>query len=251
MEAASNFFSSNFMTSGVLSGKSLMDFTPLNKSQKRHMRRVYSMLTLGILSTALGALFDIYVFRVPHFVAIIATIGFIFATVSSSTTNDSLKRSGYFLGFAFSKGILIASLLEIAHRIHPAIISTAFFISLAIFAAFALTAMFATERSFLFLGGVLSSVVFYMGLAGLANIFFQSQIIFDIQLYGGLLVFLGYVLFDTQVALEESKSGNADYVRRALDFYIDLSAIFVRILIILIKQQQKKEDERDRDRKRR
>eukprot|EP00918_Siedleckia_nematoides_P067497 GHVU01146926.1.p2 GENE.GHVU01146926.1~~GHVU01146926.1.p2 ORF type:complete len:113 (-),score=16.90 GHVU01146926.1:1308-1646(-) len=110
--------------------------------------------------------------------------------------------------------------------------------------------MFATERSFLFLGGVLSSVVFYMGMAGLANIFFQSQIIFDIQLYGGLVVFLGYVLFDTQVALEESKRGNADYVRRALDFYIDLSAIFVRILIILIKQQQKKEDDRDSDRKR-
>eukprot|EP00918_Siedleckia_nematoides_P067498 GHVU01146927.1.p1 GENE.GHVU01146927.1~~GHVU01146927.1.p1 ORF type:complete len:285 (-),score=16.61 GHVU01146927.1:1480-2334(-) len=194
MEAASNFFSSNFMSSGVLSGKSLMDFTPLNKSQKRHMRRVYSMLTLGILSTALGALFDIYVFRIPHFIAIIATIGFIFATVSSSTTTDSLKRSGYFLAFAFFKGILIASLLEIAHRVHPAIISTAFFISLAIFAAFALTAMFATERSFLFLGGVLSSVVFYMGMAGLANIFFQSQIIFDIQLYGGLVVFLGKVV---------------------------------------------------------
>ena len=56
-------------------------------------------------------------------------------------------------------------------------------------------------RSYLFLGGILSSAVSAMMLLRLGSWMFGGHGGFahTAELYGGLAVFIGYVLFDTQV----------------------------------------------------
>merc|ERR1712150_86368 len=56
---------------------------------------------------------------------------------------------------------------------------------------------------------------------GLMNLFFQSQLIFQVYLWGGLLLFCGFIMWDTQVIIEKRKRGDRDFIKHSLDLFID------------------------------
>ena len=70
---------------------------------------------------------------------------------------------------------------------------------------------------------------------------------FFITLYGGLVVFSLYVIYDTQAIIEKASFGDLDVVKHTLDLFIDFIAIFIRILIILMKNSSKKKKKDDRN----
>lgn len=55
------------------------------------------------------------------------------------------------------------------------------------------------------------------------------------QLYFGLLIFVGYMVVDTQEIIEKAHLGDLDYVKHALTLFTDFVAVFVRILIIMVR----------------
>lgn len=59
-----------------------------------------------------------------------------------------------------------------------------------------------------------------------------------LQLYLGLFVFAGYIIFDTQVMVERASMGVPDYIHDALQLLLDFVAVFVRILIILVSRRE-------------
>ena len=152
---------------------------------------------------------------------------------------DQAKRTYYLFGFGVCKGAAIGSLVETALYMDPAIVTTAFLVTLVVFGCFAGAALFAKRRSYMYLGATLGSVMGWMCLASILNIFMRSSLINDALVYGGLLVFCAYVLFDTQLIIERAAGGDRDHQRAALTLFIDFAAIFVRVLIILMKMQKR------------
>lgn len=55
-----------------------------------------------------------------------------------------------------------------------------------------------------------------------------------LQLYFGLVVFLGYIVFDTQYIIERGHNGDLDYVQHALLLFTDFVAVFARIVEIMV-----------------
>jgi len=141
-------------------------------------------------------------------------------------------------------GTMLGPYIGYVSQLNPGILPTAFFGTLATFGCFSLAAMFAKKRSMLFLGSILASVLFYMTMMNFANIFFRSRLVHDISLYVGLFTYLGFVLYDTQLTLEDFNRGSRNYINHALQFYTDFVGIFIRLLQILAQQEEKKRQKR-------
>lgn len=128
----------------------------------------------------------------------------------------------------------------------------AFLGAFSLFAAFSVTSLFTQRRQALYLGAVLSTITGYMMLASLANAFLRWHFVADGLLWLGLFAFSGYVVYDTQVILAAVDAGHRDVISHALMLFVDLFAIFVRLVVLLMEQQRKRDDdENDRRRKHR
>jgi FtsH-binding integral membrane protein len=55
---------------------------------------------------------------------------------------------------------------------------------------------------------------------GFMNIFFRSVAVMNILLYVGLLVFCGFVMFDTQLIIEKAALGNKDFIWDSLELFL-------------------------------
>ena len=92
-------------------------------------------------------------------------------------------RMALLLGFAFFSGLGTGPLLDMALRINPSLIPNAFLLSGAIFACFSGAALFAPDGQYLYLGGTLLSGLSTLFWLGFLNIFFQSQLIFQVRFF--------------------------------------------------------------------
>lgn len=180
----------------------------------------------------------------------LSIIGFVVASVWLASTppepKNLNKRYALLAGAAFSQGTAIGPLVGAAVSMDSALVLTAFLGTATLFACFSGAALVARRRSMLYLGGTLSSAISMFMMMRFATWFFPSarSMAFSAELYGGLLVFMGYVLYDSQMIVEQAFQGQMDHVKHALDLFVDFVAIFVRILIILMNKEEKKEDKR-------
>ncbi|KYO28132.1 bax inhibitor 1 [Alligator mississippiensis] len=143
------------------------------------------------------------------------------------------KRLGMLAGFAFLTGVNLGPLLEMCIAINPSILPTAFLGTAVIFTCFTLSALYARRRSYLYLGGFLFSGLSLMFLFSLVNLFVGSTWLFTANLYVGLMVMCGFVLFDTQLIIEKAESGDKDYIWHCVDLFLDFVNIFRELMIIL------------------
>lgn len=136
-------------------------------------------------------------------------------------------------------------LLNMAIAVNPQIIVTALVATALVFVSFTTSALVAKRGDFLFLGAILMSALSYMSLFSIANIFFRSQIIYQGQLYIGLIAMSAFILYDTQAIMEKFRMGNRDPIGHSLDLFFDVVSVFQRLVIILTQKEN-----RDRRRKR-
>ena len=52
----------------------------------------------------------------------------------------------------------------------------------------------------------------------------------------GLLVFCGFVLWDTQMIILKKRSGDGDFVGHSLDLFIDFMQILRKIIVLLMQK---------------
>jgi len=213
--------------------------TDLDFAVRVHLARVYAVLAFTIVSCVFGCVAN-FILNLGGVLSTIVSLGFIvYLGVSRQALEDSKRIAiigafGFFLGC--SLGPLIASIIQV----DPGVLFTAIISASLIFTCFSLSALWARRRQYLFLGAVLSSAMSWLFLLSVLSLVFSGRTFANFNLYVGLFVFCGYVVFDTQMIIEKASAGDRDYIWHAMELFIDLIAIFVRICIILLQNTGKK-----------
>ncbi|RAL50691.1 unnamed protein product [Cuscuta campestris] len=227
---------------------SLKNFRQISPVVQNHLKQVYLSLLCALVASAAGA----YLHILWNVGGILTTLGCIGSMVwmLSCPPYEEQKRVALLMAAALFEGASIGPLIEVAIDFDPSILVSAFVGCALAFGCFSAAAMVASRREYLYLGGLLSSglsLLFWLQFA--SSVFGGSMEFFKFELYFGLLVFVGYIVVDTQTIIEKAHYGDLDYVKHALTLFTDFVAVFVRILIIMLKNASEKEEEKKKKRR--
>lgn len=224
----------------------LFKFSHISYSTRQHLKKVYASFALCMFVAAAGAYIHV-VTRVIQagFLSLLGSLGLmLWLMFTPHSPEVEKKRLCILTGFAFFTGIGLGPVLDFVISVNPSIIPTAFLGTAVIFTCFSLSAVYAQRRSFLYLGGILMSGLSLLLMASLVNIFIGSVFMFKANLYLGLLVMCGFVLFDTQLIIEKAELGDKDYIWHCVDLFLDFITIFRKLMIILAMNEKEKKREK-------
>lgn len=160
----------------------LKNFNALSSGVQKHLQRVYLTLTAAVLVAAVG----VYAHTLLNLGGTLTHLGFIgltiWLTMTPATPAQEGKRMGLLMGAAFLQGCSLGTLVQVILAIDPSIVLMAFLGTTAVFACFSGAALLAQRRSYLYLGGVLSSAVSVMMMLHLGSwLFGRSAAMFQVS----------------------------------------------------------------------
>ncbi|NP_001234450.1 Bax inhibitor [Solanum lycopersicum] len=247
MEGFTSFFDSQSASRNRWSYDSLKNFRQISPLVQTHLKQVYLTLCCALVASAAGAYLHI-LWNIGGLLTTMACMGSMVWLLSAPPYQEQ-KRVALLMAAALFEGASIGPLIELGINFDPSIVFGAFVGCAVVFGCFSAAAMLARRREYLYLGGLLSSgvsLLFWLHFA--SSIFGGSMAVFKFELYFGLLVFVGYIVFDTQEIIEKAHLGDMDYVKHALTLFTDFVAVFVRILIIMLKNASEKEEKKKKRR---
>lgn len=230
---------------GSLFSKGISNNNELSEDVKNHLVQVYLSLTLTIFTAIIGILINLLL-NFGGIFPLLLSFGLLFyLKLDQDKSNTALKRRLSILGlFGFLNGSSIGPLIRQALLIENGelLVFISLLCTMAIFISFTLSAKYSKRRSFLYLGAFLGSALNMMGVLTLVSIFVPSLSFMFVRIYGGLLLFSGFVIYDTQIIIEQAFEGNRDVVGHALCLFLDFVNIFIRVLIILTRKGERRDN---------
>ncbi|KAF9625090.1 hypothetical protein IFM89_018702 [Coptis chinensis] len=248
MDSFSSFFPSQSSSRGSRwSSESLKNFRQISPTVQNHLKLVYVTLCCALVASAVG----VYLHLLMNIGGLLTMIGCMGSMIwlLSTPPYEEKKRLSLMMTAGLLEGASIGPLIDLVIKVDPSILISAFVGTAIAFGCFSAAATLARRREYLYLGGLLSSglsILFWLQFA--SSIFGGSAAIFKFELYFGLLVFVGYMVVDTQEIIERAHFGDLDYVKHALTLFTDFAAVFVRILIIMVKNASEKEEKKKKRR---
>ncbi|CEG45268.1 bax inhibitor 1 [Plasmopara halstedii] len=208
-----------------------MKTSGITEDVQQHLMRVYATLAACVMSAMISSAVTL-AFGPERITlmssSIMTTIGSIWLYVEPQ--QNFYKRFCILIAISASVGLTVSTLVAVAIELNPSILVSALMLTTLVFLCFTGSALLATRRAYLYLGGTLSSALSVLLLTNLFSIFKYSSFLFHVNLYGGLFVFCGYVVYDTQLIIEKASFGDKDVLAHTLSLFMDLGHAKLRDL---------------------
>lgn len=200
---------------------------------RAHLTRVYGLLACAVLAAGGGAALMIatpLAKTIPFWLPMVGGFVPLLWLSFAPPANPNLKL-GLFFAFAVLEGMGLAPLILFTSM--KGVLVTSLVLTFAVFAGFSSAAFLAPRASLVAWQGPLYGML--LGLVGISllNIFYPTAIAHSLILYGGLALFSVMVAVDTQAMVERARCGVGDHVQDALQMFLNVVNIFVRIAQIM------------------
>jgi FtsH-binding integral membrane protein len=158
-----------------------------------------------------------------------------------------VMKYGFWTAFNVSQAAILSPLLFL----QPALLARAGLYTVGMMGSIAFVGATAKQEKYLWIGGPLLAGVAIVALSGLAPLVIPvtaTRTLMwteNIWLYGGLAVFGGFTLYDTQKVLHHARLAERglmkrDAVNESISLELDFLNIFIRMVQILGMQQRRK-----------
>lgn len=198
------------------------------------IRKVYGLFFVGILFAIGGVLLGLTF--PPLMIAVATSPWLTFFVLMGAVIGAQAVRHvpgvNLFALFGFTSltGIMLSPLIAYIGRTNPASILEAGVLTVGVFGGLTVYA-FVSKKDFSFLRGMIVTGLIIVILASLLNIFFASNAFAFALSVTSLILFSGFVLYDTSNILRRYPAN--EYIAGALSLYLDAFNIFISLLRIL------------------
>lgn len=196
------------------------------------LKKVYSLLFVSILFACGGAYMGMTSLAPAiarnYFLFSILEFGMIFFAMAVRQ-REGLNLFALF-GFAAMSGMLPGPYLALLAQTQPGVIVQAFIMTVGIFGGLTLY-VFTARKDFNFIGGFLFAGLLAIIIGGVANIFMASSVVHLAISACGVLIFCGFILYDTSNIVLRYPSN--EYVAGTLSLYLDFLNLFLNLLSLL------------------
>ena len=195
------------------------------------IKKVYGLLALSLVTAAIGAHLgsdpDLLLIPVASNMMLffILEIGLIFFAQFVSR-KPGLNMVALF-SFTTVTGLVVGPLL---YRVGPSIALEAFALTALTFGGLTMYVIF-SKRDFSFMQGFLFTGLMIVVFGALINMFFASPMAHFMISGASVLLFSGFILYDTSNVLRSY--GKDEYVSATLALYLDILNLFIALLSIL------------------
>ncbi|KAG5503461.1 hypothetical protein JKF63_05600 [Porcisia hertigi] len=216
--------------SGSSGGSQAESLTPY---VRQHLARVYTLLGCACLTAGLGSFLMVATpvgGVIPYWLPMVGGFVPLLWMSFAPPANPSLKLALFF-SFALLEGMAIAPLVLMTSM--KGVLTTSIVLTAAVFGGFSAAAYLAPRASMVAWQGPLFGALIGMVAISLLNVFYPTAIAHSIILYGGLAIFSLMVAVDTQAMIERARCGAGDHVQDAMQMFLNVVNIFVRIAQIM------------------
>ena len=245
-----DFFTNMQNTAGP-SLDTLFTFKDVSEKTQSHLKKVYMNLMACSGVCALGMYLNAFTVLSGFMwsVGIMLAMGYAMYKVMN-VMEDENNRMGWLWALAFGMGYLVGPVMHQLAEFEPMILISAIGYTAIMFGSFSAVALFSKRRSYLFFGGIISTTLsclfWYQTLSWMFGYRMGGEFGL-IYLMTGLFVACMYVIYDTQMIIEDAERGNKDVPTHTMKLFMDMFDLFIKIVQILIKLNEDKDRKKRRD----
>ena len=221
----------------------------ISPKTQMHLKNVYGNLAVCTAICAMAMYMNAYTILSGWIWSFITLIGMGYLIYKISNVYDTERnRIGYLWALSFCMGFLVGPAMHRIAQFNSMILVQAASYTAILFGSFTAMALFSKRRSYLFLGGIISSIMSAMFWYRMMSWMFGYTDGFGmVWLMSGLFVACLYVIYDTQIIIEMAERGDKDVPAHTMMLFIDLFELFIKIVQLLLELQEKSDRKKKRD----